>query len=300
MPYAPNMARVFLVLALFACSSNDVVEHPVVHEPTSIELREMRRLRARAIALSSHGNELLVGSDAEVLRVVDGEIVESLEMPAYRGGALVEAGALVAWPTWSRGDETREIGDAGTRLIDSVADGRHVYELREIGETRALHEYAIDDPDEPEVLVRGPRLAPPLALSDSWVALVAGSVRVLDRETHDEIALLSTGDRYGVRALAFDGDELLGIDAQGTLTRWRLDVPEREQESIDIADPRALHVDGETLVVVGRNGAWIRRGERVGTFALDEGQIESSLLLGDTLVLGVRARASHVRWLRIE
>lgn len=295
------MFRLVLVAMLLACSSTeDVAEHPVVHEPTPIAFREMRRLTTRATALAPHGNELLVGSEGEVLRVVDGEILERVERPAYRGGALVEAGPLVAWPTWSRGDELREIGEAGTRLVDSVADARQVFELRELDETRVLHAFGVSDPSEPEVLARGPRLAGPLALSDAWVAFVAGSVRVLNRDDGDEVALLSTGDRYAVRALAFDGDELLGIDARSSLTRWRLDQPERERESIPIADPRALLVDEDLLVVVGTHQVWVRRGERTGTFALDGGQIESSLLLGDTLVLGVRGRPSHVRWLRLE
>ena len=292
------VARVFLALLLLGCSSEEPRE--VVQEPTSIQFREMRRLRARARALVGRGDELLVGSEGEILRVVDGEILERLERPAYRGGALFEAGPLVAWPTWSRGDEVREIGESGTRLLDSVADARGVYELREIGERRVLHAYSFENPAEPEELAGGPRLAPPLALSESWVAVVAGSVRVLDRETHDEVALLSTGDRYAVRALAFDGDELLGVDARGTVTRWRLDLPEREQESTPVADPRSLHVAADALVVVGRSSVWVRRGEQTGRFTLDEGQFESSLLLGDTLVLGVRGRPSHLLWLRLE
>ncbi len=259
----------------------------------------MRRLRARARALQAHGNELLVGGEGEVLRVVDGEIVERIERPAYRGGALAEGGPLVAWPTWSRGDEVRELGEPGTRLLASIADAQDVFELRTAGESRVLQAFDASDPSEATELARGPRLSPPLALSESSIALVAGSVRVLDRHTGRETALLST-DRYATRALAFDGDELLGIDAQSTLTRWQLDQPERERETVPVSDPRFLLVDAQSIVVVGANKVWVRRGERTGEYTLDEGQAESALLLGDTIVIGVRGRPSHVRWVRFD
>ena len=302
-PYALAM-RLAIVVMLLACSSTDDEEPEVAPAPTPLELREVRRVPTRAKALIGRGDELLVGGEGELVRMIDGEIVETLERPAYRGGALVENGPLIAWPTWSRGDEVRELGEPGTRLLDSVADAREVFELRERDDTRLLHAYDANDPAEPRELARGPRLSSPMALSDAWIALVAGSVRVLERDGGREVALLSTGDRYAVRALAFDGDELVGIDAQGTLIRWRLDRPERESEPTPVADPRSLTVEGDTTLVVGMREVWVRRragsGDRIGRHALEAGQIESSLLLGDTLVLGVRGRPSHVLWLRIE
>lgn len=289
--------RGLALLLLVACSSPE--SERVVPGPTPLEFQEMRRLRARARALQAHGNELLVGGEGEVLRVVDGEIVERIERPAYRGGALAEGGPLVAWPTWSRGDEVRELGEPGTRLLASIADAQDVFELRTAGESRVLQAFDASDPSEATELARGPRLSPPLALSESSIALVAGSVRVLDRHTGRETALLST-DRYATRALAFDGDELLGIDAQSTLTRWQLDQPERERETVPVSDPRFLLVDAQSIVIVGANKVWVRRGERTGEYTLDEGQAESALLLGDTIVIGVRGRPSHVRWVRFD
>ena len=107
-----------------------------------------------------------------------------------------------------------------------------------------------------------------------WVIAASRSspVRCACWIARPEIALLST-DRYALRALAFDGDELLGVDARGTLSRWRLDRPERESEPTPITDPRHLRVDGDTLVVIGAREVWVRRGERQGSYALDEGQV---------------------------